>query len=143
MDIFKIKEGILPGIISGIFLGIFLKVIELTTKINVYTLLLNVDYIPIINQVKFPEIIEFLFHLIISVLVAVFLVNFLKVRKWRPLKNFYFVIIFSLFISLILFPTTDLSERTPELTSIPALLYWLLGHILYGVLLGYLVKNKK
>ena len=37
------------------------------TGYKVYTLLLNIDYIPILNEFKFPEVVEVIFHLIVSV----------------------------------------------------------------------------
>ena len=60
-------RGSFAGFISGLFLGLFLKVIQHQFGIKVYTLLLNVDYIPVLKEIKFPEIIEFSFHLLISI----------------------------------------------------------------------------
>ena len=48
-----------------------LKVVELITHLKVYTLLLNVDYIPYINAFAFPELIEVGFHLVVSIALAI------------------------------------------------------------------------
>ncbi|PWW29578.1 hypothetical protein DFO73_104218 [Cytobacillus oceanisediminis] len=72
-------KGILSGFVSGIFLGLFLKVIEVMSGVKVYTLLLNVDYIPILKNYSFPEFVEFLLHLIISVIVAAALFSIIKI----------------------------------------------------------------
>lgn len=51
------------GLISGILLGLFLKLVENITGILVYTLLLNIDFIPGVGAIKWTEPIEFIFHL--------------------------------------------------------------------------------
>ena len=66
-----LKKTIFYGLISGFVLAALLKVVELITHLKVYTLLLNVDYIPYINTFTFPELIEVSFHLIISIALAV------------------------------------------------------------------------
>ncbi|EHB62807.1 hypothetical protein [Paenibacillus lactis] len=58
------------GLAAGSLLGIYLKFIEHFTSFNVYTLLLNVDYIPGLNRLELPEWVEFLLHLAISVLLS-------------------------------------------------------------------------
>ena len=40
------------GIFSGILLGLLMKFIQSVTNVKVYTLLLNVDFIPIFGKVK-------------------------------------------------------------------------------------------
>lgn len=130
------------GLVSGAALGLFLKAVELRTSYRVYTLLLNVDYIPILNRMQLPELVEFTLHLLISVVISVLLVWLLRSRPWRPIYSTCVVIAVGLFIGLLLYPTTLLSERTPDLTSMPAFLWWLLGHGLYGLLLGLFLRNK-
>lgn len=74
---------IFTGMLSGIFLGLFLKMIEISTDIKVYTLLLNVDYFPILKNYNFPESIEFVFHLIISGILAVCLFFIINKYRWK------------------------------------------------------------
>ena len=86
---------------------------------------------------------EVLLHLIISIGVVACLQTFIEYKKITSTKRILFICIASCFIiGLFLFPTTMLSERTPALVSIPAWTYWLIGHSLYGGVVGYLVSNK-
>jgi hypothetical protein len=137
--------SVIWGMITGIILGLVLKWLEGITEKKVYTLLLNVDYIPIINTFKLSELMEFNLHLIISIILAI-LLSFL-ILKYRLQKKFIvpFVTVTSLMIGFLLFPTTALSERTPSITDLLALLYWQIGHLSYGLTLGlalfFLLKN--
>lgn len=142
MSLQRLNGGIIAGVLAGIFLGLFLKIVEHHTGFKVYTLLLNVDYIPLINRLSLPEWIEFVFHLIISILLSVVFVLFFRTKKWKPKQRIKVVIFVSMIIGVLLYPTTALSSRTPELSSYPAWFYWLLGHALYGWILGILIRNE-
>ncbi|CAM3477301.1 hypothetical protein GCM10009865_12620 [Aeromicrobium ponti] len=131
----KLAKGIIAGGMSGIFLGLFLKIIEVITEVKVYVLLLNVDYIPLLKEFSFPEPLEFLLHLIISVIVAAALFSIIKKYQWTQKQIIFRTIFISFLIGVLLYPTTVLSDRTPELTSVSALSFWLLGHLLYGWIL--------
>ncbi|MBY6052299.1 hypothetical protein [Cytobacillus firmus] len=135
-------RGTFTGLLSGTFLGLFLKIIEISTGIKVYTLLLNVDYFPILKNYHFPELVEFGFHLIISVLVAISLLLIIKKYCWNRIHIIVRTLFITFSIGFLLYPTTGLSDRTPELTSLPALFFWLLGHLLYGLLLSLLFIKK-
>lgn len=137
------KKVCLYGIVSGIVLALFFKIVEQMTGDKVYTLLLNVDYIPFINQYQFPEIIEVLFHLIVSILLAFFLLVFMM---YKHISSPKYIVVWSVFICLVigivLYPTTAFSIRTPPLLSMSAIFYWLTGHVLYGVILGWFLRNR-
>jgi hypothetical protein len=137
----QINKAVLAGLISGVFLGLFLKVVEKTTSLKVYTLLLNVDYVPIIQRFEVSEIIEFSIHLFISVVMSVSLLFFLNKKNLPTNKRVLLVILLSLVIGVLLYPTTALSNRTPSLTDLTAFGFWLLGHSLYGGILGFLLKK--
>ena len=140
----SIQKAGLYGLLSGIFLAVFFKIIERATHLKVYTLLLNVDYIPVINQYHFPEIIEVAFHLVISILLSISLAFVLYSKRASRRKTIIsWCTAVCLLIGLLLFPTTALSDRTPPITSMPALSYWLVGHGLYGVMLGCLFARKQ
>lgn len=136
-------RGSFAGLISGLFLGLFLKVIQHQFGIEVYTLLLNVDYIPVLKEMKFPEIIEISFHLLISIVLGIFLLYVVKKYQWTNWKMVMITMVICLFIGAFLYPTTVLSYRTPSLTSISAFFFWQLGHILYGALLSIFYTVKK
>lgn len=134
-----IRKSISYGLVTGLILAILLKVVEQLTSYKVYTLLLNVDYIPILNDYQFPETVEVGFHLIISVAVSICLYFFLTILKINSRRK---IIVIStslnILIGALLFPTTAFSDRTPEITSISSIFYWLVAHGVYGYLLGYL-----
>lgn len=127
---------------SGVVLGLFLKLIQSITKLKVYTLLLNVDYIPTLKNLILPEIVEFGLHLMISVVLA-FGVNFyITRREFKKGTVISFVVKVSLLIGLLLFPTTILSERTPSITNAYAFLVWMVGHWIYGFVLVRILSIK-
>ncbi|KAF0818847.1 hypothetical protein KIS4809_2138 [Bacillus sp. ZZV12-4809] len=135
---------IFTGMLSGIFLGLFLKMIEISTDIKVYTLLLNVDYFPILKNYNFPESIEFVFHLVISGILAVCLFFIINKYRWNRTQIITRTLFITFIIGVLLYPTTALSVRTPELTSISAMFFWLLGHLLYGLLLSiFFIKSAR
>lgn len=137
-----IKKSILYGIVAGILLTLYCKFIEQLTLYKVYTLLLNVDYIPFLNQYQFPELVEVSFHIIVSIALSIclyLLIIFLKIESRE--KIIYMCLTVCIIIGLALFPTTALSDRTPAVTSLPSLFYWLAGHALYGYALGYLLAG--
>ncbi|WP_077247796.1 hypothetical protein [Bacillus sp. FJAT-27225] len=116
-------------------LGLFLKAAQGFTGTNVYVLLLNVDYIPILNRIAFPESVEFGFHLFISILISVIL-------GARPHSKAFYIFA-GMVIGVVLYPTTLLSNRTPGLLDFKAMFYWLVGHALYGYVLSIFYTKTK
>lgn len=139
----KLNGPVWAGIASGILLGLFLKVIEHITSLEVYTLLLNVDYVPVLKEMKLSEPIEFALHLVISVLLSIALAVFLKQKNWSRGRSLFWVSLVCLTVGLVLYPTTVLSVHTPELSDFAALLFWLAGHLLYGIALGWLLISSR
>lgn len=128
---------------SGIVLGLFLKLIQFFTNLKVYTLLLNVDYVPILKYIPLPETVEFGLHLVISMVLAIS-VNFYITRKGlQEGASRQFIIRVSLLVGLFLYSTTLLSDRTPSLTNSYAFLTWMAGHWIYGLILGRILSYKE
>lgn len=133
---------VINGVIPGAILALFLKMIETSTTYKVYTLLLNVDYIPILNRFDLSEFIEVILHLVVSVLLVASLQTVLTYKNITTTRQIIgWSIVSCVIIGFILFPTTILSDRTPSLTSIPAWSYWMLGHLFYGMIVGFLLRN--
>lgn len=133
-----LKAG-MSGLIAGLVLNYMFKFVELVTEVKIYTLLLNVDYIPIVNRYTFPEVIEIAFHLIVSIVLSLcfyLLISYMKITAER--KVIELCIVVCVVIGIVLFPTTALSDRTPSVTSLSAFSIWVMGHALYGFLLGVL-----
>lgn len=135
--------SILAGIISGLILGFFLKIMELLTGAKVYILLLNIDYVPILKNFQFPEWSEFGLHILISIALSLILTQYMNGREWLAKQRIKFVTLVSIVVGILLYPTTLLSDRTPEFTDITAMILWLLGHVLYGAILGYMLRKER
>ncbi|WP_090831464.1 MULTISPECIES: hypothetical protein [unclassified Bacillus (in: firmicutes)] len=137
-----ILQATMAGVVSGIFLGLFFKFAQTVTEIKVYTLLLNVDYVPILQSFRRSETFEFSLHLIISILLSIVILYIIQSKGWGNREKITFTIFVSVAVGIILYPTTLLSERTPAFTDMYAFLLWLVGHLIYGVLLGSMIREK-
>ncbi|WP_226037680.1 hypothetical protein [Aquibacillus saliphilus] len=132
-----IKHVIVPGTLSALGLGIFLWFMEELTGKKVYTLLLNVDFIPIIGNDSLPLMIEWFFHIVISWGITMIIVLLLHTQP-NPTNSFYFAVVFVLtsIACLSYIPLTLVSvKETPNLFDFQAILYWIIGHILYAIIL--------
>jgi uncharacterized membrane-anchored protein YitT (DUF2179 family) len=69
------------GIVSGIFLGLILKLVEYVTGLKVYTLLLNVDYVPLLRNYEITELGEFALHIVISIILAIAIQEYLQKKN--------------------------------------------------------------
>lgn len=138
-----IVQGTWIGIVTGILLAIVLKMVQAITGDKVYTLLLNVDYIPIVKEYQFPEVIEVFFHLVVSVVLCIILVILYdKSRGFIRNHAILFILLVNVAIGFLLYPTTSFSDRTPSVTNIISLLWWVAGHALYGFVVGVLINRK-
>ncbi|CAM3801061.1 hypothetical protein [Mesobacillus thioparans] len=135
-------KSLVGGLVSGIALGLFLKWIQDFTNLKVYTLLLNVDYVPIIKNIQLPEIIEFGLHLVISIMLALILNVYINRKSLKKAAIYRLVLRVSLIVGLLLYPSTLLSERTPSITDAYAFLVWMAGHWIYGIILGRILSHK-
>ena len=137
----KIFYTLVYSLIAGIFLGLFMKWLQDVTGYKVYTLLMNVDYIPILKEYIFPAWIEFTFHLIIAVILAYAIVWVAWKKHYTRKQLIRFTIVVNIIIAIALYPTTALSDRTPALFSFPSFGLWLVAHIAYGIVLGVLLAR--
>lgn len=130
--------GIVIGSISGIVLGLFLKVVQHLTDIGVYNLLLNVDFVPGL-QSDLPEWLEFALHMMVALCIGVVYIIWLKSSPY-PWRN---ALLLALVSSLLFIPLTLLSEVVPQIDDIGAMIWWAIGHLLYGIVLGWLGSRSK
>ncbi|RWZ55171.1 hypothetical protein EQV77_11005 [Halobacillus fulvus] len=132
-----VRWGLWIGTISGIVLGVYMWFVELATGKLVYTLLMNVDFIPVIGDIEWPAFIEFLFHMIVSWIIGILFVFTLKHWLEDTNKNQWLLsIVLTAIASTTYVPLTILAiKETPALTDGVAILYWLIGHVLYAVTL--------
>ncbi|MED4237605.1 hypothetical protein [Priestia megaterium] len=142
-----LRLGISIGMLSGIILGLCLKWIEWLTGKQVYTLLLNVDFIPIIGPIQWPEWVEFVFHLLIAAAIGIVFVyivgklNNMSIRK---------IVLCSFLLTLptipLYFPLTLLALKpTPAVDDAVAIFYWTAGHLIFSAALvfGYIILKRR
>lgn len=139
----KLLKGIWIGFWSGLILGLLLKWIQAVTGEQVYTLLLNVDFIPVIGDVQWSEITEFIFHMMIALIIGVVFVYIAKRRNY----SFGQLVIISLLMSapfpFLYFVLSWLAvdANVPAVTNWGAFLYWIFAHLTYALLLPILYKT--
>ncbi|MBT2649753.1 hypothetical protein J7E52_24095 [Bacillus sp. ISL-34] len=87
----------LIGIINGILLGVMMKWAEMVSGKQVYQLLLNVDFLPLIGAVSWSEASLFFFHLLFSLAITfsyAYILHPLKIfRKWNKYALAFITII--------------------------------------------------
>lgn len=141
----RIKYWTINSLVASTLLGVFLKIIEETTAIKVYTLLLNVDYIPFVNRFTIPEWIEFLLHLLVGIIFGNVLQWVLARSHKKDKQSFFVIISCSIVLAICYYPVTVLSNKTPPFLSFGAFSWWVFGHVLFGFILavGYNKIAKK
>ncbi|MFC7784519.1 MULTISPECIES: hypothetical protein [unclassified Rossellomorea] len=130
----QIGSGTIIGLVSGTLLGLFLKWMQVITGIKVYTLLLNVDFIPGFGEKDFPEWMEFLFHLVISCVIGVVFVN--MIERLNVTVKGYWILSFVLTAPTVFlyFPLSHLAIKdVPGLLYGEAIILWTVGHLLYAL----------
>lgn len=125
---------IVPGVLAAFVLGGFLKIVEQITGETVYVLLLNVDYFPIIKDWEMNEILDFSLHVFVSIGLVIIL--YWVFNRLGVSRNIYPYVIANLMIGFTLFFTTAFSNRTPDILDVAAFTYWIVGHLIYGVVVG-------
>ncbi|AIY05976.1 hypothetical protein Plano_2011 [Planococcus sp. PAMC 21323] len=139
----KLLKGVWIGFWSGLILGLLLKWIQSVTGENVYTLLLNIDFIPIIGNVQWSEVTEFIFHMIVSLVIGIVFVFLAKRRKY----TFGQLVILSLLISIplpflfFILSSLAVTADVPAVNDWNAFLYWVFGHLTYSLLLSIFYKT--
>jgi hypothetical protein len=126
------------GIGAGIVLGIWLKFAQSLSDEAVYTLLLTVDYVPVLNRLDWPEWPAFALHLIIAAIVGIVWGVVCRAARLQVKSIRILSIIVGLVIGIMLLPTTYLSQLTPDTITAPFAFWWLVGHLIFGLVLGLL-----
>ncbi|KHE73269.1 hypothetical protein [Halobacillus sp. BBL2006] len=133
-----IRWGIWIGTTSGIVLGMYMWYVELVTGKKIYTLLMNVDFIPVIGNIDWPVVMEWLFHMVISWAIGILYAYVFMHKRLRDTNRNRWLLSIGLTAgaAITYVPLTLLAiKETPALTDEIAILYWLIGHILYAITL--------
>ncbi|UOQ46908.1 hypothetical protein MUN88_12490 [Gracilibacillus caseinilyticus] len=121
------------GTIAGFVLGVFLWIMERNTGEKVYTLLLNVDFIPFLRN-RTSIILEWFFHLMIAWMITWF---YLKLSQ----RKMYLALLVGFVAGLTYLPLTIIAvQSTPAVNDGMAILYWFIGHGTFGISLYYLER---
>ncbi|KAB8139176.1 hypothetical protein F9U64_01950 [Gracilibacillus oryzae] len=141
-----IRRSIILGTISGTVLGSFMWVIERIINVKVYTLLMNVDFIPFFEGKSLSPVIEWFFHLLIAWLIAY--IYFLLPSSLSRRQQIVTAFLISIAAAFSYFPLTLLAKKdTPAIDDFTAITLWFLGHLIYGLVLftcgnrNYTTKN--
>ena len=139
----KILKGLWIGFWSGLILGLLMKWMQQVTGVRIYELLLNVDFIPTIGQIDWSELTEFVFHLIISLVIGIVYVYLAKRRKYTFGQLTILSLILTLPTYVLFFPLSMLAVEAdvPGPADMEAFLYWILAHLTYAMLLPVLYKT--
>ena len=135
----KLSKLFIIASIAGFILAAFLKVVQLLTGNQAYVLLFETDYIVVIQDLQPQFLIGFIFHFVICYISVVILYYLLTVIHLE--KSILMYVIFFTTGSGLLFPLTMFSESTPEITDLVAWFYWLIGHILFSLVVGVLIRK--
>ncbi|MGI2327333.1 hypothetical protein [Planococcus sp. YIM B11945] len=139
----KVIKGIWIGFWSGLLLGLLLRWIQSVTGVKIYTLLLNVDFLPVIGAIDWSEPMAFSFHLFVSLILGIIFVYLAKRRAYP----FGFLVMVSLLMCvplyLLYFPLALLAvtDQVPSATNLEAILYWIFAHLTYALALPILYKT--
>ncbi|CEG31693.1 hypothetical protein ACPOM7_24770 [Peribacillus castrilensis] len=125
----------LIGLINGLLLGWIMKWVEMLSGKQVYKLLLNVDFLPLIGAVSWSEESLFFFHLLFSLAITysyVYILHPLKAfRKWNKYALAFITIIPAI---MLYFPLSALSKTEVVLPSdLTAFFLWTILHLFYGL----------
>lgn len=139
----KFLKGIWIGFWSGLFLGLLLKWIQAVTGEKVYTLLLNVDFIPLIGNIEWSEVSAFIFHLAISLIFGIIYVYMAKRRHYSFGQLTLLSLVLCIPLYLLYFPLSSLAEtaEAPSFADAGAIMYWMFGHLAYALVLPILYKT--
>lgn len=130
-----LKSGTIIGLISGTFLFIVCALIEWLTQMELMTLLLNVDFM---TEMNIHTGIEILFHMIVSVMIAV-LLKFI----FDNFKRFYMPALVFIWIvtSLLFYALGYLSVMHIELQGLLGFTVWTTIHLCYFIIIFSLHKK--
>lgn len=133
----KFLKGVWIGFWSGLILGLLFKWIQAVTEVNVYSLLLNVDFIPVIGKTDWSELTEFLFHTIVSVIIGIVYVYLAKRRPYTfgQLTVLSLIVCSPTFFLYFILSSLAITDQVPGLTDWEAITYWIFGHLAYSLML--------
>jgi predicted neutral ceramidase superfamily lipid hydrolase len=125
------------GTIAGTLLACFFYIIEQGFEINLYTFLVNIDFLPLPDYIIYSFLIQFVSHIVISVILIAF-VDILSAKFNHP---YLISLIINAVMSFTFFPLYHAAVTKPfHPPFILPFTLWFIGHLLFAVLIGYFVS---
>ncbi|MBH0166022.1 hypothetical protein IHV12_13950 [Fictibacillus sp. 7GRE50] len=138
----RIISWILFGSLAGILLACFFYVPEVLFGLNLYTFLLNIDFLPLPDSIIYNEPFQFVLHIIIAIILIAFVDLFCRIYS----HPYQISLIINVIMSFTFFPLYHLAVEKPFSAPVTLpFIIWLLGHILFAIIIAYFVTllNKK
>lgn len=127
------------GLIAGVILILVLRIVLVLTGNTAYILLLNFDYIPVINDLKPIWLMGYVFHFLTCIVSVMALFYILK--TWVLQKSTLTYVLVYTIGGGALFHLTALSDQPPASSDVMAWVYWTLAHAVFGYIVGALIKK--
>ncbi|NGP44387.1 hypothetical protein G4V62_05240 [Bacillaceae bacterium SIJ1] len=123
--------GVSSGIFSGVILGLILAAFEEISGKRVYTLLLNIDFIPWLSRWSGNMWIEWVLHMTVAVSIGCIHVLLTEIYKWPDVLSASALTVIALFMYI---PLSTLAlGPAPSLIDGMAWGLWFLGHLCFCV----------
>jgi predicted neutral ceramidase superfamily lipid hydrolase len=133
----RLIEWTLYGTIAGTLLACFFYIIEKRFEINLYTFLVNIDFLPLPEFIIYSSFIQFISHLVISV-ILIAIIDRLSARLRHPIV---ISVIINTVMSFTFFPLYQIAVTKPFYSPfILPFTLWFIGHLLFAFLIGYFVS---
>lgn len=138
-----LKRILLVSLVNGLLLGFLMKWVEELSGKQVYQLLLNVDFIPLIGGIHWSEAWLLLFHLIVSFMITYGYVYTMRKRNIISVWSQYgFAILFIISAILLYFPLSVLSEaELTQASDLSSFILWALPHFFYTLFLPISIQK--
>jgi len=130
---------VLISLVAGSILAVFLKIIQLTLKKQSYVLLFNMDYIPFLKNFDTVKGSGYLFHFVFCFVSVIGLFYVAKMVGLEYNLTVY-VLVFTVGSGILYF-LTALTNKPPDVTSLGSWLFWTVGHVLFGIVVGMMIKH--
>jgi len=129
---------VIIGIIAGIGLSLFMALVRILTGNPASILLYNLDYMPVLKKWNHVRGAGLVFHFVTCIASVVVLFYLLRFISWEY-YIFPYVVVYTAGSALLFF-LSALTKTPPEHTDGYAWLHWTIGHAVFGLIAGVLVR---
>jgi hypothetical protein len=130
---------VIIGIIGGIGLSLFMELVRVLTGNPAAILLYNLDYMPVLKKWNHVRGTGWAFHFATCIASVVVLFYLLRLISWEYFI-FPYVVTYTAGSALLFF-LSALTKSPPKHTDGYAWLHWTVGHGIYGMIVGVLVRS--